>query len=430
MRFSAYSDYKPSGVEWLGNVPAHWEVKRLRYMCRFAYGDSLASENREDGEIPVYGSNGPVGSHIIPNTLGPVVIVGRKGSHGKVNLSQQAVFAIDTTYFIDQRHTLNDIPWLFYMLMSLGLDAVSKDSAVPGLSREDAYGYFIATPPLSEQRAIAAFLDAKTEKLDTLIAKKRELIEKLKEKRAALISHTVTGGLPPEAARAAGLNPRPNLKPSGVEWLGNIPEHWKTKQIKFIAHVGNGSTPNRENTDYWEDGIYPWLNSSVVNQSQVIEACDFVTDLALRECHLPRIKPPVVLVGITGQGKTRGMATILQIEATINQHLAYLKPFPSEYDVGYLGRVLDRAYPYLRNESEGGGSTKGAITCEQLGNIKVPCPPILEQHAIAKYLDRETAKIDQMIGKVETAIEKLQEYRTALITAVVTGKVDVREAAA
>src|SRR3989338_5652954 len=107
MKAPTYLKYKPSGVEWLGDVPEHWEVKRLRYACRFAYGDSLAAEDREDGEVPVYGSNGSVGSHNACNTWEPVIVVGRKGSHGKVNYSERAVFAIDTTYFIDQRHTTN-----------------------------------------------------------------------------------------------------------------------------------------------------------------------------------------------------------------------------------------------------------------------------------------------------------------------------------
>ena len=120
------------------------------------------------------------------------------------------------------------------------------------------------------------------------------------------------------------------------------------------------------------------------------------------------------------------MATTLLIEATINQHVAFLKPNENRATVAYLRRVMDTAYDLLRSESEGGGSTKGAITCSQLANTDIPLPPLPEQTAIAAYLDRESAMIDCMIEKVETAIEKLTEYRTALITAAVTGKIDVR----
>jgi type I restriction enzyme S subunit len=153
--------------------------------------------------------------------------------------------------------------------------------------------------------------------------------------------------LPSEAAKAAKLNPHLRMKDSGIEWLGEIPEHWKVMPIKYVAQVGNGSTPNRDNSAYW-DGIHPWLNSSVVNPESVTSANQFVTDLALQACHLPWIKPPAILIGITGEGKTRGMATTLNMEATINQHLAYLKPFHRVATVHYLQRVVDSAYDMLR----------------------------------------------------------------------------------
>ena len=123
------------------------------------------------------------------------------------------------------------------------------------------------------------------------------------------------------------------------------------------------------------------------------------------------------------------MASTLLFEATINQHVAFLKPLKSKAEVGFLRRVFDMAYLFLRNESDGGGSTKGAITCGQIGAMKVPVPPLAEQIAIAEFLDCETAKIDRMVEKIEAAIRKLQEYRTALITAAVTGKIDVRNTA-
>jgi type I restriction enzyme S subunit len=325
-----------------------------------------------------------------------------------------------------------DREYLFYVTISrayraAGEAAMYGASGQKRVSADFINDFPVPLPPPVEQRAIAAFLDAQTARIDSLIAKKRELIEKLKEKRTAIISRTVTLGLPPKAARAAGLDPHPRLKPSGVEWIGDLPERWEVKPIKAVAVVGNGSTPNRENADYW-GGDYPWLNSSVVNEEEVLAPSECVTGLALKECHLPQIHPPAVLVGITGEGKTRGMATTLRIEATINQHLAYIKPLPGRYDIGYLRRVLDRAYQYLRSESDGGGSTKGAITCDQLANLKIPCPSPRDQSAITDYLGNETLAIDQMRARVEEAIQRLQEYRAALITAAVTGKIDVRSA--
>ena len=184
---------KNSGVAWLGKVPAHWEVRRLKYITQFFYGDSLASESREDGATPVYGSNGQVGVHTESNTNAPCIVIGRKGSFGKVSFCAQSVFAIDTTFFVDDRATDANLLWLFYLLGLLGLDKVSKDSAVPGLNREDAYAKVVPWPPLPEQTAIADFLKKETARIDGIIEKIEKSINLLREHRTALISAAVTG---------------------------------------------------------------------------------------------------------------------------------------------------------------------------------------------------------------------------------------------
>ena len=182
MHYSPYPAYKTSGVAWLSDIPAHWEAMRLKFVARLLYGDSLAADDREDGEFAVFGSNGQVGTHTRANTLAPALIIGRKGSFGKVNYSAQPCFAIDTTFLVDRRSTKADVRWLFYVLPLLGLDTISQDSAVPGLSREFAYEQWLPVPPLPEQRAIAAYLDRETARLDALVAKNERLIELLQEK--------------------------------------------------------------------------------------------------------------------------------------------------------------------------------------------------------------------------------------------------------
>jgi type I restriction enzyme S subunit len=184
---------KDSGIEWIGKAPKHWEVKRLKHVTRFAYGDSLGAEQRENGDIPVYGSNGIVGDHSASNTKGPCLIVGRKGSYGKVTYSGTPVFAIDTTYFVDSTQTTQNLRWLYYMLSSVGLDQFSEDTGVPGLNREDAYERWLPSTDLSEQQSIADYLDRETTKLDALISKIREHIARLQEYRTSLISAAVTG---------------------------------------------------------------------------------------------------------------------------------------------------------------------------------------------------------------------------------------------
>ena len=184
---------KSSGVEWLGDIPEHWEARAIRQVCQFAYGDSLPSESRESGEIPVFGSNGIVGYHSAPNTRAQVIVIGRKGSYGQVNYHDGAVFTIDTAYFVDERHTPCDLRWLYHALSCADLTDVSMDSAVPGLSRSHAYAKFLALPPLPEQRAIASFLDERLKRLDALASRVEAAIERLEEYRAALITAAVTG---------------------------------------------------------------------------------------------------------------------------------------------------------------------------------------------------------------------------------------------
>ncbi|MFD8564332.1 restriction endonuclease subunit S [Streptosporangium canum] len=190
---------------------------------------------------------------------------------------------------------------------------------------------------------------------------------------------------------------------------------WPIEKLGRTARIGNGSTPRRDSTIYWDSGDVPWLNSSVVNESRVTQAEQFVTAAALRECHLPVVAPGSVLVGLTGQGKTRGMATILDIEATLNQHVAYVTPDRSRWFPEYLLWSLRAAYDELRCLSEENGSTKGGLTCEALKQFRLTVPPIGYQRAIAGYLDRETARIDTLIEEQQRLIEMLRERRQAVV---------------
>ncbi len=184
---------KPSGVEWLGHIPAHWGKARVKYLCRFKYGDSLPANARIKGDIPVFGSNGPIGTHNSANTLSPVILIGRKGSFGKVNFSDRPCFAIDTTFYVDQHSAKADIRWLYYSLYLLRLDGFSQDSAIPGLNREFAHNQYLPKPPLPEQEAIAEYLDKEITNIDTALNNTRREIELLQEYRTVLIADVVSG---------------------------------------------------------------------------------------------------------------------------------------------------------------------------------------------------------------------------------------------
>jgi type I restriction enzyme S subunit len=274
-------------------------------------------------------------------------------------------------------------------------------------------------PPEREQLQIAVFLDRETAQIDALVSAKERVLALLAEKRRALITRAVT----------RGLDPHVPLRESGVLWLGEIPVHWEIWKVGHVAKIGNGSTPSRDNADYWTNGTIPWLNSSVVNQDEVTDADQFVTDIAFRECHLPLVQPGSILVGITGQGKTRGQAVVLSIEATINQHMAFITPEHDRVDSWFLRWVFFAAYEYLRSISDDAGGTKGALTCEEVTAFRVPLPPRAEQRAIVAHIAAETARLDALAAATARSIALLKERRAALIAAAVTGRMQISEAA-
>ena len=274
-------------------------------------------------------------------------------------------------------------------------------------------------PPLDQQRSIADYLDRETARLDALVAAKERVLGLLAEKRRALITRAVTRGLDPSAP----------LRDSGIPWLGKIPSHWEVWKVGHAASIGNGSTPDRSNAAYWAQGAIPWLNSSVVNQYEVTKAEQFVTQTALRECHLPVVKNGSVLVAITGQGKTRGQAVVLSLDATINQHLAYISPDHSRLDSWFLRWTFLSAYESLRSISDDVGGTKGALRCEDVANIRVPVPPTDEQCAIVAHIAHQISKFDELRTATEKTTTLLKERRAALIAAAVTGRIDVENTA-
>ncbi|MFA7012268.1 MAG: restriction endonuclease subunit S [Desulfobacterales bacterium] len=400
---ATYPVYKPSGMDWVGDIPEHWEIRRLKTVARFGYGDSLAADDRVAGPYNVYGSNGVVDQHDRANTQCPCLIIGRKGSFGKVAFSDKPCFAIDTTYFVDSRLTVADLRWLYYSLQWLRLDAISRDSAVPGLSREDAYNNRLAFCTLDEQRAIAAFLDRETVRIDALIEKKRRQIELLQEKRSALISHTVT----------KGLNPNAKMKDSGIEWLGEIPRHWEVHRLKYTVNLVNMKVDGADNDLPYTglEHIESWTGKRIA-----------VNGNATSEGQANLYRRGDVLFGKLRPYLAKSHACdsdgICTGELLVLRPMAMAQKFLLDY-------VLNPTFISVVDSSTYGAKMPRA-NWDFIGNLPALVPPPDEQRAIASFLDRETARIDALIEKVEQSIELLREYRTALISAAVTGKIDVR----
>ena len=417
LRFRRYSAYKDAGVEWLGEIPEDWRALPIKRVCSLCYGESLAGNDRANGEVVVFGSNGPVGTHDSANTGAPCLIVGRKGSFGKVNYSADAVFAIDTTFVIDARYTQVDLRWLYYTLQCARLDTISKDSAIPGLDREDAYARVIALGPIHEQRAIAAFLDRETAKIDGLVERKERLVELLQEKRAALITRAVTRGFDPNAP----------MKDSGVEWLGEIPAHWDPARLWRLCTTTSGATPTKENPAYW-NGEVPWVSPKDMKRRVIATSEDLITQQALDETSIKLITPQVVLVVVRGMILVHSFpVAVTSVPVTINQDMKALRLIDG-FEAFYFAWALDGlSGGIITTVVEEAAHGTRAIRMDQWRNLVVPVPPRQEQRAITAFLDRETAAIDALIAKIRQAIHHLKEFRTALISAAVTGKIDVRE---
>lgn len=436
MSLPRYLEYRESGEQWLGSVPAHWEVRRLKTIFEIRKriageeGHQVLSITQRGIKLKDIESND--GQLSMDYSKYQIVCPGDFAMNhmdlltGFVDISQYVGVTSPDYRVFSVRNGVRCEPRYFLYLLQNGYRqrvfyAFGQGASEFGRWRfptSQFNDFRFPCPPVDEQTAIAAFLERETAKIDALIAEQEKLIDLLAEKRQALISHAVTRGLKPDTP----------MKDSGSVWLGKVPAHWDARPLRYLARIGNGSTPSRDQPDYWAEEGFPWLNSSVVNQEEVTEARRFVTSKALEECHLPIVDPPAVLVGITGQGKTRGMATQLSFTATVNQHLAYIKPDVRQLSVAFLLRCLEAAYDQLRTESEGGGSTKGAITCDQLGRLRIPVPPPAEQEDIAAFLDVGCRKLDVLSAQAEHAIALLKERRNALIAAAVTGKIDVRGA--
>ncbi len=392
---------------------------KLKRVARFAYGESLPDDARTDGDVQVYGSNGPVGTHERSNTVGPCLVIGRKGSFGKVNFSRDPVYAIDTTFFVDRRVTEADIRWLYYVLVDACLDNATKDSAIPGLDREDAYSRDICVTTVAEQRAIASFLDCETAKINALVGSKERLIELLEEQRTALITHAVTKGLEPNAS----------MKDSGVDSLGTIPHRWEVKRIKHAAmKIGSGKTPSGGGERYLSEGVTFLRSQNVHFAGLRLDDVAFIDAETDSEMAGSRVQEGDVLLNITGASLGRCcVARLRGRPANVNQHVCVIRPNTETFDSEFLSASVASESVQAQIFSSEDGISRDALTFEQIGELRVCQPPREDQTAIVAFLDRETAKIEGLIHKIRDAIERLTEFRTTLISAAVTGKIDVRE---
>ena len=434
-----YPLYRDSGVEWLGKVPDHWEMKRLARSVQRS-DDKVDFQDVDD--MPYVGLEHVrswTGSLLPLDEL--QILEGMANSFtfgdvlfGKLRPYLAKAFCADfdglcSTEFLVLKSIGYDRRYLLDVLLTDGFVSLINSSTygakMPRTNWDFVGSTILPVPPLDEQRAIAAFLDRETQRIDALVEKKRRLIERLQEYRTALITRTVTRGLPPEAARASGLDPSPRLKPSGVEWLGDVPEHWDVLQPSMgFEKIGSGTTPRSDSDEYY-DGKTPWVTTSELREETIFRTAKTVSATALREHPTLRLYPVGALV-IAMYGATIGRLGILGVPATVNQACCVFAG-ETRLRTKFVHHWLMAFREVLIAYSAGGGQPN--LSQEDLRNLRIPTPALQEQDRIIEYLDAEDTRLRGLATETECAVERLQEYRSALITSAVTGKIDVREAA-
>ncbi len=457
MKYKSYPAYKDSGIEWLGKVPKQWDVKRGRFVMSVNPPANKLRTLRDGAEVSfvpmasvgVYGGLTLEQSRVIGEVSGGYtefqdgdVVVAKitpcfengKGALAS-GLLNGAAYGTTELHVLRPGKLLND-RFLFYLSISdifrkLGeaeMYGAGGQKRVPPEFNKD---FRTPLPHIDEQRTIADFLDTQTGKLDTLVNKKRALIDKLKEKRTALISVMVTRGLPPHAAKSAGLNPNPKLKRSGINWLGDVVEHREVSPLKRLVSTPITDGPH-ETPEIMDDGI-PFVSAESVRNNRIdfSRKRGFISYEDHRRFSL-KYRPQRDDIYMVKSGATTGNLAIVDTDDDFNiwSPLAAVRTNKKVAAPRYVLYAMQSKEFQTSVQLFWSYGTQQNIGMNVIENLVIPVPPLVEQVAIADYLDQETSKIDRMIGKVEAVIEKLQEYRSALIAAAVTGKIDVREIAA
>lgn len=435
-KYQAYESYKDSGVEWLGEIPKHWEAVGLtKYLYSLVDYRGKTPEKTNDGIFLVTAKN--IKNGVIDYSLSQEFVsedkyneIMRRGKPqiSDVLLTTEAplgeVANVDNTNIaLAQRiikmqgktKNLNNYflkYWILGSSFSQNLQSLCTGSTALGIKASKLCLLRVVLPTLEEQKAIARFLDYKTNQIDALIAKKEALLEKLDEKRTALISHAVT----------KGLDPNVPMKDSGIEWLGVIPEHWEVLKVKHLTRILRGKFTHRPRNDpKLYDGQYPFIQTGdVANADKFIT--EYTQTLNDDGYAVSKEFPSGTLV-MTIAANIGDMA-ILDFGACFPDSIVGF--IPSEktgiFFLYYLFTSMKEQFLTTAVLN-----TQLNLNVERISNQFTVISPIKEQKAIAEYLDRKTTEIDNQKGKIQQAIDLLKEYRTALITNAVTGKIDVRQ---
>ncbi len=274
-------------------------------------------------------------------------------------------------------------------------------------------------PPADEQAAIVRFLNHTNQRIERTIRAKRKVIALLNEQKQVIIHRAVT----------RGLDPNVRLKPSGISWLGEIPEGWIKRKMKHLVSTVGGMTPSKGQELFW-NGTIPWVSPKDMKVREIFDSKDHISNLALKQTNISLIKPPAVLIVVRGMILARTFPTaVTRVPITINQDMKALLP-KTELNADYFVNLLTGIQRELLNLVEESGHGTCCLRTDSWESLFLPLPPLSEQLNVCAFLNTELANLSATISRTEHKIDLLREYRTRLIADVVTGKLDVREAAA
>jgi len=439
VKLKPYPKYKPSGIEWLGDVPAHWQITPLKFDFRIVGGSTPKSERPEywDGEI-VWVSPSDLSKRSslrIASSQRKITAEGLASCGtslvpaGSIVLSTRA--PIGSTAVADIELCTNQgckslvpnassNPWFYIYLLLVNTEELNvrgKGTTFLELSSNELGAFKVGVPSIDEQRLIASFLDRETAKIDTLIGKQEKLIELLKEKRQAVICHAVT----------KGLDPNVPMKSSGVEWIGDVPEHWDLSSLKrgtdFITSGSRGWS------EHYADQGSIFIRIGNLTRDRIdldLSELQFVDVPVGSEGERTRVRPDDVLISITAYLGSVAVVPSGLGNAYVSQHVALARPLIRKILPRWIAYTILSTVGQSHFATQGYGGTKIQLSLEDVRSLPMLMPSLAEQGAIVAFVDKATTKIDTLIAKAQQAIELQKEHRTALISAAVTGKIDVR----
>lgn len=411
-----YDEYKDSGVEWIGEVPSHWEPCRFKDFMKLSTTASdsihkIGLENIESATGRFIETNTEFEGNGVEFKKDSIVYGKLRPYLQKVWLAEFEGNAVGDFFVFNAKS--NSCPlYIKYLMLSDGFtkeaDGSTFGAKMPRVSSDFILTLHFCLPPIMEQMCIASYLDKKCSEIDKVISAQQKRIALLQELKQSVITYAVT----------KGLNPNVEMKDSGVEWIGKVPKHWEVMKTSLAFNgIGSGTTPSTSKKEFYDDEGKYWLQTGDLNDGMIFDTSKKVSDIAIKACNLKFYPKDSVVIAM--YGATIGKVGILGIKTATNQACCVLPA--NKYMVAkYSFYEFLACKPALLVSAIGGGQPN--ISQDTIRKQKIAVPPYIEQQAIAGYLDKKCASIDSSISKAQHQVELLQEYKQSLITEVVTGK--------